>query len=163
MKTKMAFSAMVVLAIVGFCLADDNVSIVLEKGSVSKCDTAININSFKISMQFKNKGTTQKRILNIFDPIPIFFSIDIVNSKGIPIELPGAGKIDFGKSQTYQYLIVNPGDAYILSLDLSPFLKANNVVLEKGKYRLKITYHNQYGENCIKGNLSSNEIEFSIE
>lgn len=118
----------------------------------------------EVSVQalFRNDCTDTIRLLNQFDPAPVFFSIQISKEDGSVIPLPGAGKIAFDNS-TLTYIKIPPGEVFVRELDLSELLKQHEQKFEKGKYSVKIDYHNQYGENCVQGWYNSNQIEIKVE
>jgi len=128
----------------------------MEKGEIKA-----NHLSFKV--HFKNLKYEPVKLLDLFDPLPIFFEILITKNDGDNIFLPGAGKLDFGPGNTFKYIELTQGKSYIKTLNVSQFLKENNKILSPGKYKIKISYHNQYGSNCIKGWFEGNEIPITVK
>jgi hypothetical protein len=114
-----------------------------------------------LKMEFKNTTKETLRLLKIFEPIPVFFSIEISNQNGEYFNPPGAGKASF-TTGAFEYINIPPNKTFIKELDVHQVLSEYNIMLETGKYKLKASYHNQYGENCIKGWFTSKEIEFVI-
>lgn len=128
----------------------------MEKGEV-------NANNLSFKIYFKNLKSQPVKILDLFDPLPIFFEILITTNDGDNIFLPGAGKLDFGPGIKFKYIEIPQGKSHVRILNISPFLKEYNKTLSPGKYKIKISYHNQYGSDCIKGWFVGNEVPITIK
>lgn len=122
----------------------------------------VSANDITVNIKFTNKSGTDVRLLKVFEPVPIFFSIQLTDSARKTVDVPGAGKISIPEN-LLEYVSVPAGASYIKSLRISDFLQEYNKVLPYGKYRCKIIYHNQYGNNCVKGWFESNVISFEVK
>lgn len=110
-----------------------------------------------IQIVFSNEGTEPACILNQFEPIPIFFTVQITNEDGTIIDLPGGGKIAIDKMD---YIHLRPRDTFVRKIDIATTLTSP---LNQGRYTLSLLYHNQYGQDpCFRGYLESNTVEFEI-
>ena len=114
--------------------------------------------SIPLCIEFRNRSAAPIRILNQFEPTPVFFSFDIVATDGTPVLVAGGGKIDFGPTAP-SYLELSKDDAYSFEVDLGTLLSAP---LQRGRYLISSTYHNQYGDNCFRGVVKSNTIPIEI-
>jgi hypothetical protein len=112
-----------------------------------------------LRLTFENTGSLIIRILNYFEPLPIFFSFQLSDSKGTPIAIPGAGKIDFGPGEL-SYIELGEGEQFSTEVDLDRWIQQE---LTTGIYTLTATYHNQYGQNCFQGHLKSNSITIVLD
>lgn len=119
---------------------------------------ALSPHSLPVRIAFVNRGRVPVRLLAEFQPLPVFFSFELVRDDGTPIALPGAGKIDFGPGQP-ECLDLEPGEMHATDADVAEPLGAG---LQPGRYTLAVTYHNQYGEDCFQGVLHSNRIELDV-
>jgi hypothetical protein len=115
--------------------------------------------SFPIRVSFANATGPEVRLLRHFEPIPVFFSFTLTRPDGTPIPIAGAGKIDFEEGKV-DCILIEPGESFDVELDLAPWLTA--ATLTPGAYRLSATYHNQYGDDCFQGHLTSEPIEIQI-
>jgi hypothetical protein len=88
------------------------------------------------------------------EPVPVFFAFSIVDANGTPVPVPGGGKIDFGPGGP-GYVTVEPGADWCIDVDLNSVLKRP---LAPGIYRVAVQYHNQYGDNCFRGQLMAGPI-----
>lgn len=115
---------------------------------------------FPVEVVFSNSNDTAIRLLDRFEPVPVFFSFTLYRPDETPIALPGGGKIDF-MAGSLQYLEVPPDDSLTVTLDLAP-LFPSDLELPPGLYRLEAVYHNQYGDGCFRGRLQSPPTTLSI-
>lgn len=109
-----------------------------------------------IMVLLENTGSNSINILKEFTPRPVFFQLNLVKSDGTPIDSPGAGKVDFGRPMNY--VTLESGEFIGIIMSLKDAYKE----LQNGKYELSVQYHNQYGDNCFRGALTSNSIDIMI-
>jgi hypothetical protein len=121
-------------------------------------DATYTSENLPLRIAFRNRGPTVAYILDHFDPLPVFFSFRVVKPDGTPVSLPGAGKIDFGP-QAPGLIELGPGKAWSTPVNLTPLIVEE---LPPGSYTISATYHNQYGDRCFKGRLSSNTIQVNL-
>ena len=119
-------------------------------------------NEVSIDIVFENLTDENIRILDCFDPLPVFFSFNIKKEDGTYLDLPGAGKIAFSQGDL-KYINVEPNESHTLHLDISNFIESYGTKFSKGKYEIQVHYHNQYGDDCIKGWFEIEPTEFNIE
>lgn len=105
-----------------------------------------------VMVLLENVGKGSITILKEFAPRPVFFHYNLIKSDGTPVDLPGAGKVDFDRPM--KYVTLEPGEFIGITVSLEDLYKK----LQNGKYELSVQYHNQYGENCFRGTLTSNTI-----
>lgn len=117
--------------------------------------------SIPLQIIFENVGAQRLRLLRKFEPTPVFFSIRMVREDGTPIGIPGAGKIDFQEG-TVEYLTLNAGELFGFLVDVARVAYRREDITP-GEYRVSVTYHNQYGEDCFQGVLSSNTTQVTVE
>jgi hypothetical protein len=113
-----------------------------------------------LRIAFENIGEEAITLLQHFDPLPVFFSFNLVAEDGTPVSLPGAGKIDFLEG-SITYVTLAPGQTLSVEVDIAELI-AFPEQLKPGNYDLSVTYHNQYGENCFQGVLHSSRIQVSL-
>ncbi|RQO64383.1 hypothetical protein DBR40_25495 [Pedobacter sp. KBW01] len=128
----------------------------------SENKNAVKSDGLLIKVHFNNLRNETVKLLDLFDPEGIFFSITITKEDGNIISPSGAGKMDFGKANKFKYIEISQSSSYTKVLNISATLKKQGISLAPGKYKIKISYHNQYGSDCIKGWFNSNEIPFVI-
>jgi urease beta subunit len=109
-------------------------------------------------VSFKNNGDTPVRLLDHFQPLPVFFSFQVVKANGTPLLIPGGGKIDFSPGGM-RYLELGPGHQRDVAVNPARLL---TTPLQPGGYSVAVTYHNQYGEDCFHGTLQSNPVTVEI-
>jgi len=113
-----------------------------------------------LRVEFINMGKNEIKILKTFSNeknLPIWFRLDVVDAEGTPISgIPSGGKISMRGNKNYVALSSKEGFSF--------FLNAGKLipVIEKGVYKLKLLYGNQYGEECFKGELKSNTLDIVI-
>ena len=113
-----------------------------------------------LRIAFENSGAGKVRLLAVFDPLPVFLSFDIVREDGTPLaDLPGGGKVAFPPG-LLRYVELAEGEFFGFRVDLAAFLARR---LDEGRYRIFATYHNQYGENCYQGKVSSPWLELTVK
>jgi hypothetical protein len=116
-----------------------------------------------IDLSFKNITDSTVRILNLFEPIRMFLSANLITEKGEYIDLiGGGGKIDFGPEIVFTYGSIRSGGVFVKKMKLYEMLEGRNLTLPAGKYKLSMAYHNQYGKNCITGWFDSNTIDVVV-
>ncbi|WP_316793703.1 hypothetical protein [Pedobacter frigoris] len=123
---------------------------------------AIKGDGLLIWAHFSNLRNETVKLLDRFDPEGIFFSMTITKEDGNIISPLRGGKMDFGPGNDFKYIEIPRGKTYARAFNISSILKKQGILLAPAKYKIKISYHNQYGSNCIKGWFDSNEIPFVI-
>ena len=113
--------------------------------------------SASVDVCFHNTSDHTIRLLGEIEPVPVFFSFMIVDADGTPIPTSGGGKIDFGPEGP-TYVEVKPHDKWCHTLSLSSVASG----LSAGSYRLQVTYHNQYGAGCFRGQLVASPVDLSL-
>jgi hypothetical protein len=113
-----------------------------------------------LKLSFVNMGSEEMRVLRHFDPLPVFFAFGMKDEDGRYLSIPGAGKIDFYKG-SIPYENLPPGGSFEIEVNLAEILAYPDEA-HPGEYTIKATYHNQYGENCFQGAVSSNTITVSL-
>lgn len=116
--------------------------------------------SIPIAVVFQNSGSAAIGLLRHFDPVPVFFTIDLMRADGTPISLPGAGKMDLLEG-TRQQLSLAPNELFGTIIDIAQLVPATEP-LAQGRYTLRVSYHNQYGDGVFQGVLASNPIMLEI-
>lgn len=111
-----------------------------------------------LKVTFQNVSNKPIRILDMFEPVPVFFSFQVTQADGVPIvNVPGAGNMDpFG---SLNYITLKPNEKFTTTVRLDQVLPE---VFQPGDYKLSVIYKNQYGENCFTGRLTSNPIKLKI-
>lgn len=115
--------------------------------------------NISLTVRFINMGKEIK-ILNVFEPVPVFFSIHIKREDGTPILIPGGGKISFMEDSLDYVTLEGFGDQHYVTLELGDILPNG---LEAGIYTVSVEYYNQYGDDCFKGILESDQITLTVE
>ncbi|HIH11439.1 TPA: hypothetical protein HA241_04575 [Candidatus Woesearchaeota archaeon] len=131
---------------------EENISIALSHYGKSFAKENVSL-----TVRFNNLGKEIK-ILNLFEPIPVFFSFHIKREDGTPIIVPLGGKIDLINDQINCITLEGPGDQYYADLNLNEILPEG---LDVGTYNVSVEYHNQYGD-CFKGVLVSDIITIKV-
>ena len=103
---------------------------------------------------FHNASPEPVRLLAETEPVPVFFSVSIVDVNGTPVPAAGGGKVDFGPEGP-DYVQVAPGADWCVDIDLEPLLTHP---LAPGTYQVGVQYHNQYGDDCFLGRLEADPI-----
>lgn len=118
--------------------------------------------SVPVVLEFVNAGNTNVKLLDVFKPLPVFLSIEINKADGTGIDLPGGGKVSFSSGKL-AYVEIPKKSSYYKEINLGEAVKKYGHQFSKGTYTIRMIYHNQYGENCIKGWFESKPIEIKIE
>lgn len=116
------------------------------------------VNSAPVSVTFRNSGPNSFELLDLFDPIPVFFGFQIVRSDGTPLQVPGAGKIHLGPADV---IVLGAGETHTVELDIGSLLA--DAEIKSDSYTVSVTYQNQYGEGCFHGRVESNEVVVTIQ
>lgn len=116
-------------------------------------------NNIEVALIFTNNGTDTVTLLKHFTPPPIFFEFKIVKADGTIIAVPGSGKISFPES-SMQYVKLAQGDVHVVQISLAEVLKEQ---LGSGTYSVSVMYKNQYGSDCFKGKVESNQIGIQVD
>jgi hypothetical protein len=116
--------------------------------------------SFAVDVAFKNNSSTSVKLLKYFDDednLPIWFQIHMTSLDGTPVPgIRGGGKISL--RGPLDYVLLAPGEKFSLRLEVAKFVSD----LQPGSYKISVTYRNQYGEDCFRGELNSNVLEVNI-
>ena len=113
---------------------------------------------FPVTARFTNVSTQPVRMLPLFDPLPVFFTASLQRLSDGDVDVAGAGKADFPDDEL-RPVDVSAGDSLDAELDLRPWIRGTVV---PGRYRLTLTYHNAYGDNCFRGPLTSAPITVQV-
>ena len=117
--------------------------------------------SVLVDVVFKNVSRENVRILKRFEPdedLPIWFSVQLASADGTPLlGAKGGGKINL--RGTLDYVLLKPGEEFSLRLNAAKLFETEIPV---GTYHASVTYHNQYGHDCFKGQLKSSTITITI-
>jgi hypothetical protein len=97
-------------------------------------------------------------MLQVFDPLPVFFMTSLVRIGGGEVDVTGAGKADIPEEEL-QTIEVAPGGHLDVDLDLKPWIREP---LLPGRYTLSLTYRNAYGQDCFRGPLTSDAITLEV-
>lgn len=116
-------------------------------------------NNIEVVLTFTNNGTDTVTLLKHFTPLPIFFEFKIVKTEGTIIAVPGSGKISFYES-SMQYVKLEHGGVHVIQISLADVLKEQ---LGSGTYSVSVIYKNQYGSDCFKGKVESNQISIQVD
>ncbi len=115
----------------------------------------------QLVVRFKNVSNIPIKLLKVFEPTPVFFSVKIIDRvSDRPIDVAGAGKIDFFGAPDVE--VINPNQEFTVKIDLGQLLAASGKTLKRGLYEVSVTYHNQYGEDVLKGELTSGTVQIRI-
>lgn len=110
-----------------------------------------------LKVTFVNAGGERLRLLKTFEPISAFFVFDLVSETGKRVVTT---KEDILPQPRPQYLDLSEGEKFSLQADLTKLLPPD---FGRGKYKVSVTYENQYGENCFKGRVNSMPIDLVVE
>ena len=114
----------------------------------------------RLTVTFRNVGSSRIRLLRHVTPLPVFFAFDLAHADGTLVDLPGAGKIDLVRDDIV-YVTLDAGETFDVEVDLSEIMDPPRRV-RPGDYSLRATYHNQYGENCFTGSVQSEPIQLTL-
>ena len=123
-------------------------------------EQALTIKDVRLRLFIENISKKDVTLLNQFRPLDFFFYVELTKEDGTPV--PGllhGGKIEI---RTFLYLTLKPNEFFGLNICLNEMCE-KDIPLKDGKYKLNVSYHNQYGENCIKGWFESNTVSFTIK
>ena len=116
-----------------------------------------NLKERSISLVFSNTGVEPVRILDTFtlQRLPFFVSVFLKDSSGKKMmRCERRGKITLAKPLIYKTL--SCGNEYKVQLPLDSMIPAGIWdSIPSGSYTLTVIYQNQYGEDCLKGDLST--------
>jgi len=113
---------------------------------------------FAVTARFTNTSGHRVRLLDLFDPLPVFFITDLAPLGDGEVDVAGMGKIDVAEGSLH-YVDLPSGASFEVELDLAPWIRAPVVPVP---HRLSMRYHNAYGTDCFHGSLDSTAITVSI-
>jgi hypothetical protein len=117
-----------------------------------------------LEMEFKNMSDHDIRLLDLFNDMKINFFLTITDEKGKATSPFGGAFADFGPKTILQYINIPKGKSLFRTININNILlQTGNPELPKGVYRIKMSYINNYGKDCIKGRFDANEIKVIIE
>ena len=124
-------------------------------------ETTYTKSNIPLKVTFKNVDQTEEiRIIRQFEPLPVFFTFSMIDEHGKYLDIPGAGKVDLYHG-AIDYILLSPGETFTLDVNLAQHL-INPQKVKAGKYAVSVTYHNQYGENCFRGEIISKPISLIV-
>jgi hypothetical protein len=113
-----------------------------------------------VDLEFKNTSKSSIHLLKYFKDetnLSIWFQLHMTLLDGTPVPgIRGGGKI--GLQEPLEYVMVPPGKTFSLQIDFAKFVTD----LQPGTYEMSITYRNQYGNDCFKGELTSNTVVVQV-
>jgi len=106
-----------------------------------------------IRVEFSNEGIKEICLLRVFKPTAAFFDVALKSSTGQEIlttkpVVSEAIQAKLRNSKNLNYLDLQSDEAFSVQINASEFIPRD---LQEGSYRITLTYHNEYGENCFKG------------
>jgi len=129
----------------------------------SRSDKSNNKNLI-LEMEFKNISDHDIRLLDLFNDMRINFFLTITDDNGKATRPFGGAFADFGPKTILQYINIPQGTTLFRTININDILlKTGNPELSKGVYRIKMSYINNYGKDCIKGRFDAKEIKIIIE
>lgn len=124
-------------------------------------ETAYTKSHLPLKVTFQNTGKGEAiRILRQFEPLPVFFTFSMVDKDGRHVAIPGAGKVDL-PHHAIEYVVLSAGESFTIEIELAKHI-ANRKQIKAGPYTLSVNYHNQYGEHCFQGEISSQPLTLVI-
>jgi hypothetical protein len=118
-----------------------------------------------LKVTFENVSGKRVRLLRVFKPTTAFFKVNgLMNRANTSVSVPKLAvkpeiQADLRRPGSWQYLELEPNESFTTQVDVSDLLPSN---LEEGLYEISLTYHNEYGENCFKGTMTTEGAWFSI-
>jgi len=141
-----------------YCMGEDMG--LLKLGISSEDQIELTAKQLLIRITFDNISSKEINILKSFEDnktLPIWFSISLKSDDGTPISgISSGGKITIRSEK--KYITLGPQEGFFFYIDISKLLPN----LKEGTYQLMITYHNQYGQDCFKGQIDSNIVKIKI-
>lgn len=127
------------------------------QNEICKADAVI------VELKFTNNTKDKVRLLDKFENPLIFITATLKNKKtGTFFYALRGGKAAFHSSEVFNYINISPRKNYKKELNLSSMSKTQGFTFTPGTYTLKMSYMNQYGEDCLRGRYYSNEIDITI-
>ena len=164
-ENKMKFQSFAVFCVMG--VLSTPITLVAETNKVNVClsvvkesaETATN-QLGRLRVIFTNVSRSDVRLLRTFtneSNLQHWFSVSITDFSGTPeLSTSAMGKISLRRDM--EYVVLKTQESFGFVMDYRTLVP----ILSSGKYRVRIIYHNQYGENCFRGMLESNSIEVVI-
>jgi hypothetical protein len=111
-----------------------------------------------VTARFTNVSDHSVRLLDLFDPLPVFFTTTLAPIGDGEIDVAGMGKID-PLDGSFHYVDLASRASFEVELDLAPWIRAPVAPVP---HSLTMRYHNAYGADCFHGPLDSAAITVRI-
>jgi len=123
-----------------------------------------------LELHFRNTSQQSFRLMSAASGVSYEQGVSLLNLLTISLKQKGAAyiilagptKIDYGPGAVFQYVTILPGKSYRVVLPISKLLDAKAIPFPAGDYTVKMSYHNQAGEHCIKGVYPSNDLRLTV-
>src|SRR5574344_1472095 len=106
-----------------------------------------------IRVSFVNVSSNDVRLLRTFSKRynqRVWFSMEVVGEDGTPaLPVAAGGKVSIRRAM--EYIVLHPNESFGFVLDYRGLVPT----LSPGRYRVKVTYSNQYGRDCFRGKVST--------
>ena len=113
-----------------------------------------------IRVSFVNVSSNDVRLLRTFSKRynpRVWFSMEVVGEDGTPaLPVAAGGKVSMRGAM--EYIVLHPNESFGFVLDYRGLVPT----LSPGRYRVKITYSNQYGRDCFHGKVSTDPFEVRV-
>jgi hypothetical protein len=114
-----------------------------------------------INLQFENVTNEDIKLVDLFDSLKTNFSLEIT-SENKTISALGPVLASYPSFYNFKYITVPPKQIYERAINLSDVLRKEEIQLKPGVYKVKMTYSNNNGKNCIVGSFNSNTTQFAL-
>ena len=113
-----------------------------------------------IRVSFVNVSSNDVRLLRTFSKRynpRVWFNMEVVGEDGTPaLPVAAGGKVSMRGAM--EYIVLHPNESFGFVLDYRGLVPT----LSPGRYRVKITYSNQYGRDCFHGKVSADPFEVRV-
>ena len=113
-----------------------------------------------IRVSFVNVSSNDVRLLRTFSKRynpRVWFSMEVVGEDGTPaLPVAAGGKVSM--RGPVEYIVLHPNESFGFVLDYGGLVPA----LSPGRYRVRVTYSNQYGRDCFRGKVSTEPFEVKV-
>ena len=113
-----------------------------------------------IRVSFVNVSSNDVRLLRTFSKQynqRVWFSMEVVGEDGTPaLPVAAGGKVSIRGAM--EYIVLHPNESFGFVLDYRGLVPS----LSPGRYRVKVTYSNQYGRDCFRGKVSTEPFEVKV-